>query len=99
MLLSRLSLIARLAEGDHRLVAGQLEVVRVLGDDFGGEVDDVTTVVPILGSRSTVGGRGDRLPEPIHLHPTVVDVELPRHLRPGGSQHPRQRISDGGPAG
>ena len=77
---------------------GQVEDRRVVRDHLPREVVDVGR----RGSRpraraGPVRAASERGAEQVHLAAAVVDVELPGHLGAGRGQHPRERVTDGGP--
>lgn len=91
--------MARLSEGRLPLGPDEVEIVRVLGNDLRRQIDDVAAVVAVLRGRLPHSRIGDGRPEVVHLHATVVDIELTGDLSPGGLQDPSDGVADGGPTG
>ena len=86
-------------KADPPLGVRELEDAGVLGEDLLGELVDVRALVPVRRRLLPQRPRQDRVAEQVHLRPAVVDVELLGDLRPGGLEHPRQRVPDRRPPG
>ena len=97
LLLGELQPVGGLPKRRELLVLGQFTNARVLGHDLRGEVDDVGTVVPVVGHRLTMRRGHDGSTELVHLHAAIVDVELTCHGGPRRCEHPSKRIPYGGP--
>ena len=87
------------AERLAHLVVGQAQRVGLLGEDLGGDVADVVAGVAVVGRRLALGGRDQRVGEPVDLGAVVVEVVLADHVGALGGQQPAERVADGGPAG
>ena len=98
LLLRKLEGICSLAESDQLLRLRHLKDLRLFRHDARGKVDDVGTVVAILGHFLTTRDRHDRCCEAIHLDASVIDVELRVHGGSRGREDTRECVSDRGPA-
>ena len=59
-----------------RRSSGEVEDLRPVGDDPGGEVEDVGALVAVLGDRPAEAAASMDAPKKVHLVAAVVDVEL-----------------------
>ncbi len=98
LLMRELQPVADFAKFCAPLVFRQVDDFRVGLDDFTGELVNVLAVVAVVGNRLTDSRRLEGRAEALHLHAAVVDVELAGDLRPGGRQHPADRVANRRPA-
>ena len=97
LLLRELQSIGGFTERGQLFVLWKFTDARVLGHDQRGEIDDVGTVVSVLGHGLAVSCSHDGRTELVHLHTAVIDVELTRDCGPCGHEHACKRIADGCP--
>ncbi len=76
LLLLQLQGVGRLAECDELLLLRKVGDSGARDGDGRSEIEDVATVVAILGNRAAVGRSHDGGPELVHLDTPVIDVEL-----------------------
>jgi hypothetical protein len=67
---------------------GQAQCVGLLGKDLSCDVTDVVACVPVVGRRFALGGRDERVGEPVDLGAVVVEVVLANDFGTLSGQEP-----------